>query len=272
MLKLLCARQAAAIALLGLMAALMLGAAGSPRVAAAPIPAAATVLYDGGLGTKPAAQGWFYQGGGASETFGGGATTVDTTSNKSIMSGYFASQAGFLGSTAPVPVLDRAAGYTLTFAAQVEAEDHSGSDKNGDGIGDRAGFSVIALSSDKLGIELGFWGDQVWAQEGGSGSSLFTHAEGAAFSTTGLITYELTLYGDSYRLSSGGASILTGKVRDYTAFVGALDPYETPSFLFFGDDTSSASARFRIARIAIATGVGAGADLSQKIYMPLIKQ
>lgn len=272
MLELLCARQAAAIALLGLGLALVLEAAGPPRVAAAPTPAAATVLYDGGLGTKPAAQGWFYQAGGASETFSGGATTVDTTSTKAIMSGYFASQGGFAGSTAPVPALDRAAGYTLTFAAQVEAEDHSGSDKNSDGIGDRAGFSVIALSSDKLGIELGFWADQIWAQEGGSGSSLFTHAEGAAFSTTSLITYELTLYGDSYRLSSGGATLLTGKARDYTAFVGALDPYETPNFLFFGDDTSSASARFRIARIEVATGVGAGAALDKKTYLALIKQ
>jgi len=262
-------RQAKAVAPLGLLMALALGAASPARAAA---PTATAVLYDGSLGTKPGAQGWFYQGGGANESFSNGATAVDTTSSKSIMSGYFASQAGFFGSTAPVPVLDRAAGYTLTFAAQVEAEDHSGSDKNGDGIGDRAGFSVIALSSDKLGIELGFWTNQVWAQEGGADAVRFTHAEGAAINTTGLITYELTLYGDSYRLSSGNTTILIGKARDYTAEQGLINPYSTPNFLFFGDDTSSASGRFRIARIAIATGVGAGPGLGKRMFLPLAKQ
>jgi hypothetical protein len=46
--------------------------------------------------------------------------------------GYFAAKGGFLGSTARVPVLDRAIGYTVSFTVQVELKDHAGSDKNND--------------------------------------------------------------------------------------------------------------------------------------------
>jgi len=53
----------------------------------------------------------------------------------------------------------------LSFTVQVVEEYHADSDKDGDGVGDRAGFSVIALSSDAQGIEVGFWKDQIWAQE-----------------------------------------------------------------------------------------------------------
>ncbi len=45
-------------------------------------------------------------------------------------------------------VMDRTTGYTLSFDLQVGSESHVSND--------RAGFSVIALSSDLQGIELGF--------------------------------------------------------------------------------------------------------------------
>jgi hypothetical protein len=142
-------------------------------------------LYDGSAGTPPDAQGWAYlsYGGGATVGQTGGATTVDTTAGNAASAGYFASAAGFAGSIAAVPKLDRAHGYTITFRAQVEQEAHAASDDDGDGIDDRAGFSVIVLSSDLRGIELGFWAERIWAQEGGSGDKLFTQAEGAAFDT-----------------------------------------------------------------------------------------
>jgi hypothetical protein len=46
----------------------------------------------------------------------------------------------------------------------------------------------------------------------------------------------------NYVLRANGTTILTGPIRDYTAFAGFPDVYETPNFLFLGDDTSSASA------------------------------
>ncbi|HJZ47750.1 MAG TPA: hypothetical protein VKE41_11315 [Roseiflexaceae bacterium] len=215
----------------------------------------------------PDNQGWTYlaTGGSATRTLSGGTTTLDTSGNKGISAGYFAAQGGFLGSTAPVPTLDRTIGYTVSFTAQVELEDHAGSDKNGDGKEDRAGFSLIVLSSDKRGIELGFWKDRIWAQEGGSGSALFTQAEGVPFDTQARrMAYTLTVLGDGYSLSSNGMPILSGNLRDYTAFSGFPDPYETPSLIFLGDDTSSASARISLASVA----VGPVAD--RKAYVPLL--
>src|SRR5215211_5126439 len=91
--------------------------------AVVPTANATRVLYDAAPGTTPGQQGWFYQSGGASETFADGATTLDTTANNNIKSGYFASQNGSFGS-APVPVLDRAGSYRLTIAVQVQQEDH----------------------------------------------------------------------------------------------------------------------------------------------------
>jgi hypothetical protein len=55
----------------------------------------------------------------------------------------------------------------------------------------------FVMSSDKRGIELGFWIDEIWAQEGGT-SQPFTHAEGATFTTTAdLISYRLSALGNS---------------------------------------------------------------------------
>lgn len=45
--------------------------------------------------------------------------------------------------------------------------------------------------------------------------------------------------------------MLEGTVRDYTPFVGVVDPYETPDFLFFGDDTTSARAAVRLAGVVL---------------------
>lgn len=234
--------------------------------------AAATVLYDGAAGTAPDRQGWAYvtRDGPAVRANQGGATMVDTTASMTMWAGYAASAGGFLGSSAPVPALDRATGYTVTFTARVEREDHSaaGADKDKDGIADRAGFSVIAVSADKRAIELGFWEGQIWAQEDGAreppDGTLFTHAEGAAFDTTGPITYTLAIAGDRYRLSGGGQAILTGRLRDYSGFQAPVDPYETPSFLFFGDNTGTASGRFWLAYIAVAV-----AD-NRRLYLPLL--
>ena len=261
-----------------LLAASLGGAPGVARPSERPGGSGAntTVLYDGGAGTAPERQGWTYvtRNGPALRDEQGGATMIDTSADIKMWAGYAASAAGFLGSSAPVPALDRSAGYAVAFAARVEREDHSaaGADKNKDGIADRAGFSAIAIASDKRGIELGFWEDQIWAQEDGAreppGGTLFTHAEGATFDTTTTITYTLAIAGDGYQLSSGDKVILRGPLRDYSAFQAPIDPYETPSFLFFGDNTGTSSGRFWLSYVAVAAPSGAPSGSRQ--YLPLI--
>lgn len=128
-------------------------------------------------------------------------------------------------------VMDRTTGYTLSFDLQITSESHT----IGESVfNNRAGFSVITLSSDLQGIELGFWGNEVWAQNSG-----FTHGEG----TTGFnpsaafVSYDLTIQGSTYTLKANDATILTGALRTYSG-----SPYDTANFIFLGDNTFSAQA------------------------------
>lgn len=209
-------------------------------------PTIPVTLYDGAQDTLPSAQGWvfLFTKGPPPQAMDAGAALLDTRSTAAIIAGYFASQAGFFGSTAPVPVLSRTAGFTLTFTMQLLDEQHN---RNS-----RAGFSIIALGSDARGIELGFWQNRVWAQEGGT-DALFTQAEGASYATGAALTrYDLTIHGDTYELRADGMPLFGGPVRDYTAFQGTPNPYKTPNFLFFGDNTRSAAGRFRLGKVALA--------------------
>ena len=212
------------------------------------------VLYDGALNTGTLdTQGFMYltnPGASTTQTFASGMTTLDTMPQMSDSAGYFANASLY-------PALDRIVGYSLLFVAQVVTETHTNNN--------RAGFSLLVLGSDKKGIELGFWTNEVWAQEGGS-TNLFTHAEGQAFNTTtGLITYTLTFLGNTYTLYAAGVPILNGNLRDYTAFVGFPDPYKTPNLIFLGDDTSSAQATIKLSFVQITAPLFS-------IYLPLISR
>lgn len=211
------------------------------------------VLYDAGLGGTPDAQGLLLYrsspGAVARQVFADGATTLDTSAT-------IHDAAGYVVHPRHTPALERQAGYSLSFSVQLLAEDHGPSDKNGDGVGDRAGFSVIVLSSDTRGIELGFWLDQVWAQEQGAAEppngTLFTRAEHAPCDTGRMARYDLAVRGDGYVLSSAGQTLLAGPLRDYTAFEGPVNPYRTPNFIFLGDDSGSAGAVVRLEYVALA--------------------
>jgi hypothetical protein len=196
----------------------------------------------------------------ATATAGGSVTILNT-------SGQIADAAGF---TTHVPnllspgfayvhpnliPLDRSAGFEVDFTLRVLDEQH--------GSADRAGFSVTVLSSvaspGPPGIELGFWKNEVWAQNAG-----FTHGEssGVFDTTTGLIPYRLLVSGNSYQLLANGNQILSGNLRDYSAFSGGPPfntafPYNQTNFTFFGDDTSSASASVQIASIQVVPEPGA---------------
>lgn len=193
-----------------------------------------TVLYNGALNTTPDAQGWLYLTNPsptqATQSAGGGVTTLDTTARNLDMAGYFSNALPNVGT------LNRALGFTIGFRVRVLQESHANND--------RAGFSLIALASDSQGIELGFWTNEIWAQNAG-----FTHGEGVGFNTTAALTdYALTVLGNGYSLTANGVPILNGVLRNYSAFG---PPYNFTNFLFAGDNTTSASARVEIARITL---------------------
>lgn len=194
----------------------------------------AQVLYDGALGTVPAAQGWTFASfpGSPSQSMTEGTVRLDTTGSSSLQSGYSRIAPGGL---------DRAVGFTLGFSVRIERETHNNTN--------RAGFSVVVLAADKRGIELAFWTNRVFAQ---ADTPLFVHAEDVAFDTSSaVVDYALTVGGNRYRLRSGGQLVLEGPVRDYTGFTGLIDPYETPDFIFLGDDTTSAAGAFAISSVVL---------------------
>ncbi|MFZ0546999.1 MAG: hypothetical protein WAM60_16240 [Candidatus Promineifilaceae bacterium] len=224
-------------------------------------------LYDGALGGTPNSQGSLLYlnlpPGSATNSASSGVTTLDTTIvNDGAYAGYFNDH----DTNADIPVLNRTTGYTLTFTAQVESESHANNN--------RAGFSVIILGDDSKGIEMAFWENEIWVQDDDANDpgDLFTHAEGAAYSTTtSLQTYHLAVFSDTYTLTVGSSTILTGRLRDYTNFSGSIDPYETPNFIFLGDDTTSAQARIKLSFVAVETAESPPPPPDYLTYLPFVR-
>jgi len=212
-------------------------------------PAMALDLYDGSLNTTPNAQGWLAYGSADFQNYGstsGGQTQLNTSSASSLQAGF--SNHTIFGTivNGTFPTLDRTNGFALSFRVKLASETHDSLH--------RAGFSVIAIGSDKKGIELGFWGDQIFAQD--DAPSIFTKDESAPFNTIAdYVDYDLLVGASTYELKANGASLLSGSVRDYAAFVPpfpAPDPYETANYLFLGDNTTSEHADTSIARVSVA--------------------
>jgi hypothetical protein len=232
---------------------------------AAATSAEATMLYNGAAGTAPESQGHLtYQSnpiGGATKTTSAGKTTIDTTSNLATQAGFANySVFGTAVSAAGTAALDRSTGYKVIFDARVISESHTGT--NGP---NRAGLSLTIVGSDLRGIELGFWTDQVWAQEGGT-TSLFTKAESANFDTTVAVTrYEVSVQGNNYSVTANGNPLLSGPLRDYTAFPNPTfpiaDPYELPNYLAVSDNTTSASGAWEFAYLETVVPEPATASL-----------
>ncbi len=224
-----------------------------------------TPMYIGTLGGTLNTQSWFQFGAtGGTQTVSGNATQlVSTQAGSAGYSNYDTFLPIPLNTN--FPVLDRTKGFTLSFDLKINSESHS-SDDNSDGKDDRAGFSVIVVTSDNSkAIELGFWGNRIWAQEGGANvqpvpntaRTLFTQAEGVDYNTQSALTrYDLKVKGNTYELFAAGGTtaILTGSLRDYTAFPATglpYDPYERTNFVFMGDNTTSAQADVNLGRVEL---------------------
>ena len=196
-----------------------------------PFSGSAQVLFDGALGL-PAGQGWTYLITGGTQTANNNAVQLDTSAANAYQAGY----------SLTMSRLDRTNGFALLFTSQMLAEAHANNN--------RAGFSVIVLADDKRGLELAFWTNNIFAQ---SDSPLFTHAEDTNYPTTALVNYALIFHPTNYVLTANGTNILSGPVRDYSAFSGFPNPYSSTNFLFFGDDTTSAGGAFILKNVTLVT-------------------
>jgi hypothetical protein len=229
---------------------------GAIGISALPIRAGAqtTYLYKGSGTQTPQSQGWLYEfAPGVTPVSSGGATTFDTTSSSSIEGGYSNDNLSGTPVNAAFPSLNPIPGFSVGFDVQINSESHSSND--------RAGFDVIVLGSDMKGVELGFWANDVWAQQ--YTASAFTHDPsedadtqgGSAFTSTFTTEgasnhYQLTITGTNYSLTDDGATILTGQTHDYTG--SAMLPYTLANYVFIGDDTTEANASETFSTLSVA--------------------
>lgn len=194
----------------------------------------AQVLYDGGKGNLPTAQGWSYAAVPGTATQG----TMESGVRLNTLA-LNAESAGYARTISPA--LERAEGFAVAVRFHLRTERHTREE--------RAGFSVIVLGADRRGIELGFWADGVFAQ---ADEPLFSRGESVVVALADApVTAVIALSGERYQLFVNEVPVLTGPIRDYTAFSGFPDVYETPNFIFLGDNTSSAAAEVDLFHVAI---------------------
>ncbi|WP_295619778.1 PEP-CTERM sorting domain-containing protein [Chamaesiphon sp. GL140_3_metabinner_50] len=218
--------------------------------------AATITLYDGTSGVtpdlyNPPAYLGFVNIGTGSQTAAGGVTTLNTSSREGTFAGYsnYALTGGLVNNSLPPLILNNNAGYTLSFTVKINSQTNSG--VNGPF---RAGFSAIVLGNDKKGIEIGFRNTDIFSQNDANFNSIGERATGVGGILGNLTQYDLTVSRDTYTLSSGGNSIVSGFVRDYSAANTVFgNVYNNPNFIFFGDSTTSAGASVDIARITLTT-------------------
>lgn len=230
--------------------ALALGAA---LAIATPASAAIIPLYDSSLDTTPDAQGWFAGADVPQGASFGAAVVNDVLLFNSL--GNTDTKAGFA-----LPLfgtLNPASGFTLAFSGLTVAEAH---DSN-----DRAGFSILVISNDSTkAVELGFWNDQIFIQNGSP--NLFTHGTTAFVDMTRPRTIHLvfTPGGNDFWLFVDGQYAMGGPLQDYTAstatFAG-VPVYSASSFVFFGDNTTSAEVFFTLQDVALADPIPEPASL-----------
>ena len=239
-------------------------------LATQPAYAAVTVLYDHALGGTPTAQGWLAGARtGGSETVTPVGTLLDTTAANSIYAGYSNYDFGIQIAPPDVfptsfknplfPVLDRAAGFTLTITVQL-----GGLVNDGPNGPNRGGFNVTLLGADREGIEIGFQPGRIFAQDGVpfvAGETTASAGQNPASLDVpalmaAMTTYDLTIHGERYTLATAGQSLLAGDVRDYTSASGfGTSVYRTGSFLFVGDDTTSARGQLLLRNVVLAMPV-----------------
>ncbi len=143
--------------------------------------------------------------------------------------------------------LDARTGYSVAFTLQIISET---SNPN------RAGFSLLVISSNQTGVELGFRTNQIFAQ-----SSSFLESNNSLLNTTTSRNYTLQVVNGQYTLLDGATpvgSLNNQSLNNYSSFNPALsnpplpfNPYTTSNLIFFGDNTDQGTANFTISNISV---------------------
>lgn len=217
-------------------------------------------LYNATLATLPSQQGWLSFGSGltGSQTLSSGGTTLNSTAFMADMAGYSShAVAAALPVNSAFPAVDREAGVALDFRLRLINESHQDSN--------RAGFSVILLDkgATPLGIELGFWSNSIFSQNGGATPFQTPLERVDGLDTTTATDYSLRLIDQTYFLLANNRLLLSGAVQDYNQWpkdpLLPYNPYTTPNVLFLGDNTRRASASVELG----TTTLGLAARLSE---------
>ncbi len=212
-------------------------------------------LYDGAIAGKPETQGSLsYFSSAFSPSPSPSAGKVTLLSSASEMVGYsnYNIISSMVSSSFPSLNPNLPTGFTLSFDIKVNSESHTSND--------RAGFSVILEGSDKKGIELGFWNDEIFAQ---TATPLFTHgSQTTNFDPTAPLNsgdlfnhYDLNITGGNYTVYADGNLILSGPTVNYDAVTTSdlkYTAYHLSNYVFLGDDTSEANASTDIYAVSIA--------------------
>ena len=167
--------------------------------------------------------------------------------------------------------LDASQGYQIDLGLQILSEntpygvpgDGSGfdSDDNGDGLVDRAGFSLTLIGDDLKGIELAFSNSSIWAQTptewngiaGLQNNEFFIQgSERIDFDTSSFNDYSISISGDQYSVSANGSLLFSGASKDYTGWSGTPDVYNQPNLIFFGDNTTDSSSTWRVSEMTLS--------------------
>ncbi len=169
------------------------------------------------------------------------AATIDSTPANS-------NQRGCKIDSSLTPILDSTAYFSLNFTAKLISESHTSANN-------RAGFSIILLGSNHVGIELGFWTNLVWAQNQNFGNTGSPRGEEVTFNTSAaFVDYRLQIRNNAYYLYANDSQILTGSLRDYTGN-GFDIIYGQSNYTFIGDDTTSAQAKVAFSALSIEASV-----------------
>ncbi len=131
-------------------------------------------------------------------------------------------------------------GFSLFFRLRI-ADEYSWPNQN------RAGFSVLLISSDLHGIQLNFWEDKVWVFNSNNGQVAQSYTTNT---TSALKDYELNFEGDIYRLFINGTQRLTGSIYDF-AVTNPESQTTYPNNILFGDITKLGYSTTQIVYFAI---------------------
>ncbi|MEM9007756.1 MAG: calcium-binding protein [Cyanobacteria bacterium P01_F01_bin.86] len=154
-------------------------------------------------------------------------------------------------------VLDDSTGFNLTFEAAILDEEGKFDDGGGT---DAFGFSVLIVTENGDAIELGWQSngsdpDTISAYDADFGLSQSVEVDDISQS----IEYDLNIIDGQYYLTSEGVLLLTGDLINYNfdpansdpPFPNDVNPYETASFIFLGDDTDRAFSEFTLGPIEL---------------------